>query len=295
MSGLAGAEQVDSFFALGTVWHITTPLSNSLSKKESKQLEEFAKTFGHTYSRFDASSLLSRLNTEKKLLHPSKEMKAMLQYALDLYKKTNGLFNISIGAQLERDGYGMTADNASKVSPHLLDDITIGQDEIRIAEYVRLDFGGFGKGWLVDSIHELLVKMGKEDHIVNGGGDIRVSGSTKRIYIENPLHEGYALGSVNLFNEAFAASSNLKRKWQTIDGVQKVHIIHPKNNKVGLDVVQVCTRAKTCLQADSYATVLFLQRRQERLRTAQDTGLAHAEVFSNGHIESTPDFALLAD
>lgn len=218
----------------------------------------------------------------------------MLQYALGLYKKTNGLFNISVGAQLEKDGYGMLADTSSRTSTHLLEDISIGQDQIQIAKHVRLDFGGFGKGWLVDSIHELLLNMGKEDHIVNGGGDIRVSGGVKTIYIENPLHEGYSLGCIELRNEAFAASSNLKRTWRTEAGEQKAHIVHPTKGETATDVLQVCTRAKTCLLADSYATILFLQSTQERSRTARDAGVAHAEIFRDGHVECTQNFSLIS-
>ena len=296
MAQFSGVSEVTySFNALGTIWHIVTPPTQTLTKKEKELIAERAQIFGRTYSRFDGTSLLSRLNTEKKLIHPSEEMKEMLRHALNLYKTTEGLFNISIGAQLEKDGYGSISDKSSVISEHLVEDIYIGKDMIQIAPNIRLDFGGFGKGWLVDAIHRLLIAMNKEDHIVNGGGDLRVNGSAKKIHIENPLHDGYSLGNVELHNEAFAVSSNLKRTWQTKQGTQKAHIIQP-NGRINIEnIVQVCARAKTCLIADSYATILFLQTKAEREGTSKETAIAHAKIFSDGHVEATRDFNLRAD
>ncbi len=211
-----------------------------------------------------------------------------------MYEHSEGLFNISIGAQLEKDGYGMSHQENSSVSRDLSRDIAVSKNEVTLAPHLRIDFGGFGKGWLVDKVHDLLNSMGVLDHIVNGGGDIRVGEGAQEIHVENPLHEGYALGTLTLCNEAFAGSSNLKRTWKTPQGKRKAHIISPRRDALSDDVVQLCVRAKTCLEADTYATIGFLQAQASIAKLESQTSRDFAVIYSDGRVTVTPGFGLRA-
>ena len=163
--------------------------------------------------------LLSQLNDKHELLSPPPEMQTMLQYGLDMYTDRRR-FNMSVGAQLEKTGYGRMAPVGAEVSENLLQDVQLTSQKITLAPHVRLDFGGFGKGWLVDK----LAAMVDGPVIVNGGGDIYVKGPKQSLLIEHPLRAGQAIGSVAVGDESLCSSSRQKRVWRDAKGQEQSHI-----------------------------------------------------------------------
>lgn len=281
------------FSALGTEWHILTPYA--LKETHKKQLLALVYDFQSKYSRFNPDSLLSKLNMNKKLHHPPIEMLAMFRFALDMYDCSDGLFNISVGAKLEQAGYGKISDLSARVSSDLRNDIILSPERIEIAPHVRLDFGGFGKGWLVDQLHDFLMQQGYPDHVVNGGGDIRVGRRSEIIYVENPLSAGESIGSVQLQNEGFAASSAFKRQWRTKTGEVKQHIMNPlgalERDSMPL---QMCTRATNCAAADVAATVLLLLGEHQRHKYAECMQVRFMELLPGSIILHADTFKLEA-
>ncbi len=277
-------ESVFRFAALGTEWYITT--DKRLSLMHERQILALVYDFQSNYSRFESSSFVSKLNTEKVLENPPLEMVSMVRFAMQMYDLSDGLFNISVGAKLEQSGYGKVSDVSARISTNLDTEIDISPTLIRIAPHIRLDFGGFGKGWLVDKIHDYLKRHNYRKHIVNGGGDIRVGDVKESIYVENPTVAGEVVGQVMLNDEAFAASSPLKRQWRTKNGGVKSHIIHPGSQANHASMpLQICTKAKTCAKADVAATVLLLLTEQERL--------VYADRMDTTFMELLPDSVAL--
>ena len=279
-----------SFEALGTVWFIICP-KGRLSESLKKQILDMVLSFQADYSRFDPASILSRLNDNKRLNNPPKEMLNMLEFGLEMYAKSGGIFNMSVGSKLEQDGYGKTSDDNARISKNLPDDITISEKVITLASHVRLDFGGFGKGWLVDKLHDFLNSLGVKQHIINGGGDIRVGAAAEEIFIEHPVDNSLTIGRLRLKNEAFAASSNLKRQWKSKSGQTKAHIINPNSSPIVMPLL-ICARAKNCLLADTTATILFLLPPDQRSDFAKMQNVAYLEVDDDLQFEQTPDFGL---
>lgn len=278
------------FDALGTRWIIELPIAPET--KLQSRLTQLVAEFQANYTRFKSNSLLGTLNDTKQLQNPPEEMVNMLEYAVDMYKKSHGVFNISVGSRLEKDGYGMKPDQNSVVSRNLLSDVHVTKSKIQIAEHIRLDFGGFGKGWLVDRVHRMLVEKGLEDHVINAGGDIRVGCEPKTIYVESPVEpQGSILGTITMRNESFAASSNRKRRWQTINGIQKAHIVHPISDETNLSSLQVCTRSTSCLAADTAATTLFLSPLNEYDSLAKMFGVEYL-VVTDDLVQQSEGFCL---
>lgn len=250
-------EDVYAFDALGTHWVIVAPKS-SLSIKVKTSLTTEVKSFEASYSRFLPDSLLTKLNQEKKMKNPPPELVRMLRFAIEMYQKSHGLFNISVGARLEQLGYGSEPDSSAHISENLPQDIAISDSTIEIAQHIRLDFGGFGKGWLVDTLHELLAREGVKSHIVNGGGDIRVGDKDEKIWIADPRDSSKQFGITRISsNSAFAASSTRLRVWQTFDGAEMTHIVHPLAETIN-NSVMCAVAANTCVEADVVATSLLL-------------------------------------
>ncbi len=243
-----------SFDALGTRWWIDLP--NEDQELKNKIIHKVT-DFESKYSRFKDTSQLYKLNKAKKFHNPSPEFVALLNYGLKMYKETDGLFNMSVGAQLESDGYGKITTKGAAISRDLINDVKFSSQKVELSPKTTLDFGGFGKGWLVDEIGKIIKKHGIKDFIINGGGDILVGDELQEILIEHPLKPGYSIEKVTLKNQSLASSSALKRTWKNKDNVLKTHIISP-DGQVESDIVSMHLIASSALLADTLATVFSI-------------------------------------
>ncbi len=253
--------------ALGTHWWIE-PIGAELSAELTSDITSFIKTFEQTYTRFSDTSLLGQLNLHKRLARPSKEMLAMLEFARGFQKTTGGVFNISVGGELVRRGYGRTGQGS--ISASFWDEVTLTPEEIRIPGEISLDFGGFGKGWLIDQLGELMASEGTPYFIINGGGDILVRSSEPiEFALEHPVDASKQIGSTRIQQGALAVSSGIKRSWQS-GGQHQHHIIDPRTGKPSdSDIVSSYIRADSALVADVCATVLLIAPElEERLNSA---------------------------
>jgi thiamine biosynthesis lipoprotein len=124
--------------------------------------------------------------------------------------------------------------------------------------YVGLDFGGLGKGWVIDRIVEFLISNGICRGIVDGGGDLRVWGEKVwRIGLQNPYGEGLA-GVIKIKNQAVATSGDYENFFIHKTGKYH-HIIDPITGypaKSGLNSATVIS--DSCAVSDGLATGLFV-------------------------------------
>lgn len=244
--------------ALGTHWWIEPLAGARLSDELQQQLTDRIRTFERTYTRFTDTSLLGRLNKYKYLTDPSEEFRDMLVFARDLQRQTDGIFNISVGGELVRRGYGQLKEHGS-VSGSFWDKVVINDTEVSIPDDIVLDFGGFGKGWLIDQLGVLLRGAYVEQFVIDGGGDILVSSDEPiELALERPYDPGKAIGSTRITHGALAVSSSVKRTWNK-DGQRQHHIIDPRTQAPSVsDIVCTYVRASSALIADVCATVLLI-------------------------------------
>ncbi|PKB14936.1 thiamine biosynthesis lipoprotein [Novosphingobium kunmingense] len=103
----------------------------------------------------------------------------VLGIALELHRNTNGLFDVTIGRELVRDGFlpqpeGPEASHCSGTSA----DIEIVDDRrVRCHEPMLIDLGGIAKGFAVDRAVAALEAAGVTEGLVNAGGDLRMFGA----------------------------------------------------------------------------------------------------------------------
>jgi len=276
--------------ALGTRWWITLPNKNKNLKSE---LTSIITNFEKDYSRFNKDSFIGRLNDSKCLDNPPEELINMLTYALDVYSQTNGVFNISIGSELEKSGYGKESDSKSIVSKDLPKDVNVSLNKISLSDKTRIDLGGFGKGWLIEKLAGYLKHEGVSSFLINGGGDITSHGGSENIYLENPLEPNEYIGEVILQYNSLASSSNLKRAWES-GGKKHSHIIHPGGNKLE-GILSMHVMADSILFADTFATIFLLVDRETRLNYAMRYGFEFMEVLADHTTFRTPGFSFISN
>ena len=282
------------FEAIGTHWWLERLDGGTFTDDIRESLERYTAEFDQRYSRFRDDSLVAELARTGKLSNPPKEMLDMLDYARKMFDVTDGAFTPSVGKDLEALGYGSSTSSAKTYkatnSPKSLKRLNLFSSEraqggkvlgkkIGVAslrsfdEIVRwdehtviapqgrmLDFGGFGKGWLIDEYVKILRDHGATQFIVNGGGDLYVQSETPvEFALEDPYDATKMIGSIKIQRGALAASSTIKRSWENDAGKQH-HIIDPKTGKPSESgVVASFVIAETALIADVLATVLIIR------------------------------------
>lgn len=141
----------------------------------------------------------------------------VLGIALELHRYTNGLFDVTIGRELVRDGYlpqpeGLEASHCLGTSA----DIEIVDDRrVRCNRPMLIDLGGIAKGFAVDRAIAALEAAGVTEGLVNAGGDLRVFGARDWIVGlrdgDGKVRERIALADCAIASSANAGSSHRRR------------------------------------------------------------------------------------
>lgn len=150
-----------------------------------------------------AASELSQINLNPHQWLPiSRETRRLLQLAMGLMQRTEGLFNPTLGAELLQSGlipdlgYGQRAPFGSN---HC---ISLKGNKVCLNEYVILCLDGIAKGYILDLALKRLRRLGCQDASINAGGDIKAMG--KRLV---PIVPKFAAEPIGLLQNAAIASS----------------------------------------------------------------------------------------
>lgn len=256
---MPGFNRLYEFEAIGTHWWLEVLTDKTLNKQLINNIQKYTKEFTNNYSRFIGDSLLNQMCREGELINPPSELVEMMKFARQMHKVSNGLFNITVGGELHKIGYG-SQDYANSISPDFWQKTTISGKKINIPADVTLDFGGFGKGWLIEVYKKILINNGFDNFIINGGGDLYTQNSTAvEFYLEDPRNSNRALGSVRIKKGALAASSSQKRRWK-YNQKSYHHIIDPRSSRPSrTKVLTSFVQSQSALVADSLATILFIE------------------------------------
>lgn len=249
------------FDSIGTHWWLEIlDDSATFTPELIMNLTATAEQFDQRYSRFRDGSLVTELYRTGSLSHPPAEMIRMLEFAHEMYLATHGAFDITVGNDLHKMGYGARAVARDVNTLNFWDELIVTPAEIRLPQPVMLDFGGFGKGWLIDQFVRDMHLAGVSQCIVNGGGDLYVQSETPiRIELEDPYDPSRSVGSMLLRRGALAGSSTIKRSWND-GGVRRHHIIDPVTHEPSTStVVASYVAAESALLADAMATILIVR------------------------------------
>lgn len=247
--------------ALGTHWHIELFEDYADASVLRDSLIDWLEEYESRYSRFRPASWLSKLNQDGEFLNPDPQFVELLELSLDYYQKTDGVFNIAVGEKLINAGYdadySFTANEKEIVIPILPDILSVTNDKITLSAG-QLDLGGIGKGFAIDTLADYL----KTEHnfsyfLINGGGDMYATsdnGTPVTIALGHPYDKSLGIGTLELQDGGFAASSPHVRSWTDArTGAAKNHLL--TNEQVATYVT-----AQNATEADIWATTLCLNR-----------------------------------
>ena len=263
----------ESFKALGTTIEGGFRAEREIAEKLWSDVHMSIAIFEARFSRFQEDSELSQLNRSAgRTFTASQPMMKILQAAQDAFRKTDGLVDPTVGNALITAGYDSSFEQIkdkidqrpiSEVPHSSLNDVRIDFENstIVIPTGVTLDFGGIGKGYLLDYLVPM-IEAETTDYWLSLGGDLVVSGNdesghTWTVGVQNPLAHDQDLAKLQPPSGRWgiATSGTTKRR-----GRNWHHLIYPRTGRpVITDTLAGVVLAPTALEADTYAkTVLIL-------------------------------------
>lgn len=203
------------------------------------------------------------------------ELAALVRDAARISAQSDGLFNPAIGGLIH--AWGFQADDFKAVLPNerkiaalvhanpKMSDITFDGERLRSRNLaVKLDLGGYAKGYALDRAADILRQRGIHNALINIGGNVLALGThgkrAWRIGIQHPRKPG-PIATLELRDgEAIGTSGDYQRFFE-VDGKRYCHLIDPRTGHPvqGVEAVTILTHGEHAgLQSDAASKPLFI-------------------------------------
>ena len=284
-SDLEKSEASESeIFALDTA--ITLKVYGSKRDEVLKKLEDKINELDDMLSTGKETSEVSRLNRSgEAVLSPT--VANLVKRSLGIYKKTDGLFDITIYPLMEL--WGFPTKNYRVPSEKEIEEKLklVGSDKIDFNEETRkisfknkgmeIDFGGIGKGYITDELVKILTDEKVESAIINLGGNVfgfrkKPDGSLWNIAIRDPNEPDKYMAAIRLEDSAVITSGGYERYFEE-NGIIYHHILDPRTGKPsdsGLKSVSIISKDGTL--ADALSTSLFIMGEEKAVKYWKENG-----------------------
>lgn len=253
--------------------------------------------FNQSLSTYIPDSEISMLNKKGKLEYQSEYFYPVLSRSAEIFEKTDGAFDPTIGPLIQAWGFG-----TNKVIPDLdssqvdslrlisgFEKVIFDETGVSLPSDFNIDFSAVAKGFAVDVVGQLLEEKGIVNYLVEIGGEVRCRGVNDEdkswsLGIEDPLverEEQKLLAIVRLKDISLATSGNYRNYYQK-DGYIYAHIIDPRtgfNAKHNLLSASVFT--PDCMSADAYATAFMVLGLEESKRVMEREGIEGILIFQD--------------
>lgn len=260
--------------ALGTTYNINYYAQDKRNFKP--KFDSIFDALNGSISTYHKDSYISKFNSGQEI-EPDNHFKTVFNSSREIYNKTNGYFDPSVGILVNAYGFG-PEDYEKNMSKETVDSLMnyVGFKNFKLynsklttdLEHYYLDFNANGKGYAVDVISDFLKENGITNFFVEIGGEISASGydfskdQPWTFGIEKPEEDNNErdLSYAIILNEKALATSGNYRKFRKDEttGLKFVHTINPltgmaeKSNVLSASVV-----SDNCMTADAYATAFM--------------------------------------
>lgn len=261
-------------FTQGTTYLIT--YENSDVGDLRYEVDSVLHAFDLSLSTYKKESIISRINNNEPNVEPDKYFITVFEKAKEVHKKTDGVFDLTVGPIINALGFG--AGEKQNVDTALIDSLLqyVGLDMVELSDgkiikekpEIYLDVNAIAQGYSVDIVSEYLESKGVNNYLVEIGGEIMAKGKNPnneiwKIGLDRPVENNNIPGQdlvarMHLKNMALATSGNY-RKFYEKDGIKYTHSIDPKTGfPTNKKILSATIFAKDCMTADAYATACMV-------------------------------------
>ncbi len=155
--------------------------------------------------------------------------------------------------------------------------IHIDGNSVYLPAGTNIGLGGIGKGYAIDRAADVIKHAGFPDSMVDGGGDVLVSGTKNgepwHLGIQDPRKErGEILGVASVSNMALVTSGDYER-FRIVNGVRYHHIIDPRTGWPATASISVSVMAKTAEEGVVLGKGVFMLGPEKGLALARQQGI----------------------
>ena len=262
--------------AMGTyvnVWFWTDRQADAA--KAAQDVFDEMKRLDGVMTNFTDTSEIGQINVHAGE-HPVKvsdETIAVINRALDISRRSGGVFDISVGAfkgmwKFDEDMDGTLPDPADVEKRRKLvnwKDIVVDPKAKTVflrKKGMAITLGGIAKGYAVDKCVEILKRDGFTDFMFQAGGDMYIAGKKGDapwvVGIRDPRGNADSMFAIApIHNHSFSTSGDYERGFVK-DGVRYHHILDPRNGQPAHASRSVTIRAKDAFTADAWSKVMFI-------------------------------------
>ncbi|MBE6805450.1 MAG: FAD:protein FMN transferase [Ruminococcaceae bacterium] len=299
LSGCAPKNNSATEFLLNTVVNIKANASSDTLNGAFSLAREYENLFSRTIE----SSEISQLNSIGELT-VSDDTAFLLSMALEYSQKTNGKFDITIGAVSPLwDFNEQIIPKKSDVEKALR---SVGYEKVKIdgnhikTNGAKLDLGAVAKGYIADKVRDYLNEQNVNSAVINFGGNVVVMGDDYSVVgIKNPFEEG-VLAKLKVKNTSVVTSGTYERTFTKV-GKTYHHILDTKTGyPADTDLVSATIICKDGTKADILSTCclcLGLGDARELIEKEQDAEAIFVtrdgEIFVSSGIYSENGYYLL--
>jgi thiamine biosynthesis lipoprotein len=212
----------------------------------------------------------------------------VLRLGLDIGRASGGAFDIGMGDAVTAWGFGPEGAQPARIRAALdarrrpafealeLDPLA---GRARKTAPLALDLGGIAKGYGVDRLAETLTGFAITAGLVGIDGEMRAlglkpDGEAWTIAVEAPDPERRAPHAVLSLHDAAVATSGDYRHWVEVQGRRLSHTMDPRSGgPLAASPASVTVVARTCAEADAWATALMVLGVDAGAALAHETGL----------------------
>ncbi|MBC7851423.1 MAG: FAD:protein FMN transferase [Chitinophagaceae bacterium] len=279
----------------GTTYHIDYfALDSTVTKSD---IDSLIHLIDQSLSLYMPGSLVNQFNEAHRGIRIDEHMRAVVSRAIEVFRITNGQFDITIYPITEAWGFAAkkptslpTARQLRKLTKCVGSNyISVrGDSLLKSKACVKLDPNGIAQGYTVDLIADLLEVNGILNYIVELGGELRVKGRKLpgdepiTIGLETPGESEWELTTTNqslVLDSGAITTSGSYRKYIEARGKKKSHLLNPHTGRpVMNELISVSVVAHNAITADAYDNALMVM------------GLEKAISFVESHPEISARF-----
>jgi len=274
-----------------TVWFWTDKEADAA--KAAEQVFKEMKRLDAEMTTWTDTSDVSKINAAAggKPVKVGPETYEVIERAVDISKKSGGVFDITIGAfkgvwKFDQDMDGSlpdTKDVKARLALIGYKDIVLDKKKKTVLlrrKGMSITLGGIAKGYAVDKCVALLRKAGFKDFMLQAGGDMYISGKKDKdpwvVGIRDPRGTDLFAG-MPIENHSFSTSGDYERGFVK-DGTRYHHILDPRTGQPSHASRSVTIRAKDAFTADSWSKVMFILGWKDGMALLKKLKLADFEV-----------------
>lgn len=258
--------------AQGTTYHITYYAADSIVPKN--QIDSILNKIDSSLSLYKPYSLINQFNNSRDGVIVDGHFSKVVRKAQQVYKNTNGLFDITVYPLTAAWGFGpqkpdSMPDSAmiSKILPCVNSALIYwkGNKLMKKKSCVKLDANGIAQGYSVDVLADFFEQNSIQNYLIELGGEIRIKGrkpgnEKMSVGIEAPGEESdFSLIEkiVYLDKGAITTSGNYRRYYES-NGKKISHLLNPKTGySLQNELISVTVYAKDAITADGYDNAIM--------------------------------------